>query len=51
MSETVQDVQDRVQREGAAVEQLLGEVRRVIVGQKYLLERMVIGLLTRVTSS
>jgi MoxR-like ATPase len=47
MSETVQDVQDRVQREGAAIEQLLGEVRRVIVGQKYLLERMVIGLLTR----
>jgi MoxR-like ATPase len=47
MSETVQDVQDRVQREGASIEQLLGEVRRVIVGQKYLLERMVIGLLTR----
>src|SRR5258706_14234472 len=47
MSESVQEVQDRVQREGAAIEQLLGEVRRVIVGQKYLLERMVIGLLTR----
>src|SRR5207344_3551572 len=47
MSESVQDVQDRVQREGAAIEQLLTEVRRVIVGQKYLLERMVIGLLTR----
>jgi MoxR-like ATPase len=47
MSDSVQEVQDRVQREGAAIEQLLGEVRRVIVGQKYLLERMVIGLLTR----
>jgi MoxR-like ATPase len=47
MSETVQSVQDRVQRESASVEQLLTEVRRVIVGQKYLLERMVIGLLTR----
>jgi len=47
MSETVQSVQDRVQREAAVVEQLLTEVRRVIVGQKYLLERMVIGLLTR----
>lgn len=47
MSETVQSVQDRVQREAASVEQLLTEVRRVIVGQKYLLERMVIGLLTR----
>jgi len=47
MGESVQEVQDRVQREGAAIEQLLGEVRRVIVGQKYLLERMIIGLLTR----
>jgi MoxR-like ATPase len=47
MSESVQSVQDRVQREAVAVEQLLTEVRRVIVGQKYLLERMVIGLLTR----
>ncbi|HJQ99203.1 MAG TPA: AAA family ATPase [Candidatus Polarisedimenticolaceae bacterium] len=47
MSETVQVVQDRVQREAAVVEQLLVEVRRVIVGQKYLLERMAIGLLTR----
>ena len=47
MSESVQAVQDRVQREGASVEQLLVEVRRVIVGQRYLLERMVIGLLTR----
>jgi MoxR-like ATPase len=47
MSESVQAVQERVQRESAVVEQLLVEVRRVIVGQKYLLERMVIGLLTR----
>ena len=41
MSESVQAVQDRVQREAAVVEQLLAEVRRVIVGQRYLLERMV----------
>src|SRR5258706_5443446 len=47
MSESVQEVQDRVQREGAAIEQILGEVRRVIVGQKYVLDRMIIGLLTR----
>jgi len=47
MSETVQVVQNRVQREAAVIEQLLVEVRRVIVGQKYLLERMAIGLLTR----
>src|SRR5258705_5279135 len=47
MSESVQEVQDRVQREWAAIEQILSEVRRVIVGQKYVLERMIIGLLTR----
>ena len=47
MSESVQAVQDRVLREAAVVEQLLGEVRRVIVGQRYVLDRMVIGLLTR----
>jgi MoxR-like ATPase len=47
MSESVQAVQDRVQREAVAIEQLLTEVRRVIVGQKYLLDRMIIGLLTR----
>jgi MoxR-like ATPase len=47
MSESVQAVQDRVQREAVAIEQLLNEVRRVIVGQKYLLDRMIIGLLTR----
>ena len=47
MSETVQSVQDRVQREAVVLEALLTEVRRVIVGQKYLLDRMVIGLLTR----
>jgi len=45
MQVDVQAVQDKVQRESAIVEQLLGEVRKVIVGQRYLLERMVIGLL------
>ncbi len=47
MQQDVQVVQERVQREAAIVEQLLSEVRKVIVGQRYLLERMVIGLLTR----
>jgi MoxR-like ATPase len=45
MEVDVQAVQERVQREAAVVEQLLAEVRKVIVGQRYLLERMVIGLL------
>jgi len=45
MQVDVQAVQERVQRESAVIEQLLGEVRKVIVGQRALLERMVIGLL------
>jgi MoxR-like ATPase len=47
MQHDVQAVQEKVQQEAAVVERLLGEVRRVIVGQRYLLERMTIGLLTR----
>jgi MoxR-like ATPase len=47
MHEEIQAIQDQVQREAAVVETLLAEVRRVIVGQRHLLERMVIGLLTR----
>ena len=42
----VREVQEWVQRESATVEKLLTEVRRVIVGQRYLLDRMVIGLLS-----
>jgi len=45
MQGDVQSVQEWVQRESAVVEQLLTEVRKVIVGQRGLLERMVIGLL------
>jgi len=41
----VQAVQEWVQRESAVVERLLTEVRKVIVGQRYLLDRMMIGLL------
>ncbi|HEX6852394.1 MAG TPA: AAA family ATPase [Candidatus Polarisedimenticolaceae bacterium] len=47
MVESVQAVQERVQREAASIEAVLAEVRRVIVGQKYLLDRMAIGLLAR----
>ena len=40
----VREVQEWVQRESAAIETLLTEVRKVIVGQRYLLDRMLIGL-------
>jgi MoxR-like ATPase len=45
MSSDVQSIQEWVQRESVVVDALLTEVRKVIVGQRYLLERMVIGLL------
>ena len=41
----VREVQEWVQRESAVVEGLLSEVRKVIVGQRHLLDRMMIGLL------
>ncbi len=47
MQTDVQSIQERVQRELAVVETLLTEVRKVIVGQRSLLERLVVGLLTR----
>jgi MoxR-like ATPase len=42
----VREVQEWVQRESASIDKLLTEVRRVIVGQRYLLDRMLIGLLS-----
>jgi MoxR-like ATPase len=45
MQQDVQSVQEWVQRESSVVERLLGEVRKVIVGQRELLDRMMIGLL------
>ncbi len=45
MSTDVQSVQEWVQRESAAIDELLTEVRKVIVGQRYLLDRMMIGVL------
>lgn len=45
MQGDVQAVQEWVQRESEVIERLLDEVRKVIVGQRYLLDRMVIGLL------
>jgi MoxR-like ATPase len=47
MQTSVQAINDRVQREAVFVESLLTELRKVIVGQKAMLERLLIGLLTR----
>ncbi|MCC6993356.1 MAG: AAA family ATPase [Deltaproteobacteria bacterium] len=42
----VKVVNELVQRESAFVDRLLSEVSRVIVGQRYMVERIMIGLLT-----
>lgn len=38
-------VNDRIAKESAFVDELLGEISRVVVGQKYMIERLLIGLL------
>jgi len=43
----VNEINQKVRDESRFVEQLSGEVHRVIVGQKYMVERLLIGLLTR----
>jgi MoxR-like ATPase len=43
----IQTINEKVRAESAFVQQLTGEVHRVIVGQKYMVERLLIGLLTR----
>jgi MoxR-like ATPase len=40
-------INQKVKEESVFVQQLMGEVHRVIVGQKYMIERLLIGLLTR----
>jgi MoxR-like ATPase len=43
----VREINQKVKDESSFVEQLIGEIHRVIVGQKYMVERLLIGLLTR----
>jgi MoxR-like ATPase len=45
MEQDVKRINDLVAREAIFVEQILGEVRKVIVGQRGLLDRLLIGLL------
>ncbi len=47
MSSDVPAVQEWVQRESAVIEEMLSEIRKVIVGQRLLLDRMIIGLLAQ----
>jgi MoxR-like ATPase len=43
----VNEINQKVRDESGFVDQLIGEVHRVIIGQKYMIERLLIGLLTR----
>jgi len=47
MEQDIRRINDLVAQKGAFVEPLLTEVRKVIVGQRYLLERLLIGVLTQ----
>ncbi len=43
----IQEINQRVREESRFVQRLVSEVHRVIVGQRYMVERLLIGLLTR----
>src|SRR5512139_1155637 len=43
----IQEITRKVKDESVFVQRLVGEVHRAIVGQKYMVERLLIGLLTR----
>ncbi len=47
LAEHIQAINQKVKDESSFVERLTDEVHRVIVGQKYMVERLLIGLLTR----
>ncbi|MEE9219871.1 MAG: AAA family ATPase [Acidobacteriota bacterium] len=47
MDPDIRAIQERVHSEAASVSRLLTEVRKVIVGQRLLLERILIGILTQ----
>ena len=46
MHQDIQAIHEMIQRESAFVDKLVGEVSKVIVGQKYMVERLLIGLLS-----
>jgi MoxR-like ATPase len=45
MNTDIREVNERVKQEGVFVEEILAEIGKVIVGQKYLVERLLVGLL------
>ncbi|PIE89804.1 MAG: ATPase [Acidobacteria bacterium] len=46
MEESIREITSRVKEHGHFVDRMMLEIRKVIVGQRYMVERLVIGLLT-----
>jgi MoxR-like ATPase len=47
METDIQEIQAKVEKESSFVEKLTGEMRNIIVGQNYLVERLLIGILAK----
>lgn len=45
MDNDIQQIQAKVEKEAAFVDKLIGQIRSVIVGQEYLIERLLVGIL------
>src|SRR3954471_13863114 len=45
MAQDIRAINDRVRNESIFVEEMFNEIGKVIVGQRYILERMLVGLL------
>ena len=45
MQQGVREIDEKVRRESGIIERITGEIEKVIVGQKYLVERLLVGLL------
>lgn len=46
MQKDIEAIHKKIQKESAFVEKIRGEIAKVVVGQKYMVERMLIGLLS-----
>ncbi len=44
MQQDVREIDEKVRRESGVIERITGEIEKVIVGQRYLLERLLVGL-------
>src|SRR3990167_3345339 len=45
MATAIDAINEKVKKESAFIQELIGEMEKVIVGQKYLIDRLLVGLL------